>query len=109
MAFVGQTQFAKGRWFGVILDTPQGKNDGSVNGVVYFECEPRHGIFVKAEKLAIDHSSKSDKHCSNVSDGAAGCARKSGKDWYEFTDYEYVDSSKMSLKTIHSKLGREFV
>ena len=51
IAFLGPTQFAKGTWAGVVLDTTEGKNNGSVNGVQYFMCEPNRGLFAKPEKL----------------------------------------------------------
>ncbi len=51
LAFLGQTQFAKGEWAGIILDTLEGKNSGSVNGVQYFDCEPNRGLFSKPEKI----------------------------------------------------------
>ena len=51
IAFLGATQFAKGDWAGVVLDAPVGKNDGSVQGVRYFRCEPNHGVFARPEKL----------------------------------------------------------
>jgi hypothetical protein len=54
IAYVGKTHFASGIWVGVVLDAPTGKNDGSVNGTVYFTCKPKYGIFVKPEKLKID-------------------------------------------------------
>ncbi len=51
--YVGPTQFAPGIWLGVELDGPHGKNDGSVQGTVYFYCEPLHGIFVKADAASV--------------------------------------------------------
>ncbi|XP_036608118.1 CAP-Gly domain-containing linker protein 1 isoform X14 [Trichosurus vulpecula] len=49
--FLGETQFAPGQWAGIVLDEPIGKNDGSVAGVRYFQCEPLKGIFTRPSKL----------------------------------------------------------
>lgn len=55
--FLGEAQFAPGKWAGVVLDDPVGKNDGSVGGVRYFECEALQGIFTRPSKLALHPSS----------------------------------------------------
>jgi hypothetical protein len=52
--FMGKTRFAEGDWIGVVLDTPDGKNDGSVGDVRYFTCEPLHGLFVKSAQVRLD-------------------------------------------------------
>ena len=60
IAFIGETQFAPGVWAGILLDEPIGKNDGSVNGVRYFACQPLCGIFAKLSTLTshpVDSSS----------------------------------------------------
>ncbi|XP_028400566.1 CAP-Gly domain-containing linker protein 1-like isoform X2 [Dendronephthya gigantea] len=49
--YLGETKFAKGLWAGVKLDEAGGKNDGSVAGVRYFDCEPSHGVFSKPNRL----------------------------------------------------------
>ncbi|XP_031193695.1 CAP-Gly domain-containing linker protein 1 isoform X2 [Mastomys coucha] len=49
--FLGETQFAPGQWAGIVLDEAIGKNDGSVAGVRYFQCEPLKGIFTRPSKL----------------------------------------------------------
>ncbi|XP_063899728.1 kinesin-like protein KIF13A isoform X6 [Helicoverpa armigera] len=59
IAYTGPTHFAAGTWIGVELDAPTGKNDGSVGGTRYFECRPRHGIFVRADKLVHDRRGRS--------------------------------------------------
>ncbi|XP_075888079.1 CAP-Gly domain-containing linker protein 2 isoform X2 [Nelusetta ayraudi] len=51
IAYLGETQFAPGQWAGVILNDLLGKNDGSVGGVRYFECQPLQGIFTRPSKL----------------------------------------------------------
>lgn len=43
LRFCGSTEFAGGHWAGVELDDAEGKNNGSVAGVQYFTCPPRHG------------------------------------------------------------------
>ncbi|KAL4157980.1 hypothetical protein PRNP1_003760 [Phytophthora ramorum] len=45
--FIGETDFASGEWVGIELERPEGKNNGELNGRVYFTCEPNHGLFVK--------------------------------------------------------------
>uniref|UniRef100_W5MDR9 CAP-Gly domain containing linker protein 1 n=1 Tax=Lepisosteus oculatus TaxID=7918 RepID=W5MDR9_LEPOC len=50
--FLGETQFAPGQWAGIVLDEPIGKNDGSVAGVRYFQCDALRGIFTRPSKLS---------------------------------------------------------
>jgi dynactin 1 len=45
--FVGATNFSPGEWIGLELEDGTGKNDGSVQGVRYFDCEMGRGMFVK--------------------------------------------------------------
>lgn len=40
----------------MILAVPEGKNDGSVAGVRYFDCKPNFGLFVKRAQVKIDRS-----------------------------------------------------
>ena len=49
--FIGKTHFAKGTWIGVAIDEARGKNDGSVKGHRYFQCEKKHGLFTKPENV----------------------------------------------------------
>ena len=51
ISYVGMTTFAPGKWVGVTLDEPNGKNDGEVQGKRYFTCPPNHGIFVRQTQL----------------------------------------------------------
>jgi dynactin 1 len=36
VAYIGMTSFAVGKWVGVILDEPKGKNNGTLKGTTYF-------------------------------------------------------------------------
>lgn len=51
--FIGETKFAAGVWCGIELDDPIGKNDGSVQGVLYFkpQKEGLYGIFGRIETV----------------------------------------------------------
>ncbi|EMG48672.1 hypothetical protein SBY92_003997 [Candida maltosa Xu316] len=54
--FIGSTQFAPGLWYGIELEEPNGKNNGTVQGVKYFDCKQAingqfHGIFVRESMI----------------------------------------------------------
>lgn len=49
--FIGDTKFAPGKWIGIQLALPVGKNDGSVGDVKYFSCPANFGVFVKPQRL----------------------------------------------------------
>ncbi|XP_056151854.1 CAP-Gly domain-containing linker protein 4-like isoform X2 [Lampris incognitus] len=55
--FIGKTSFAPGLWLGIELDKPSGKNNGSVGGVSYFSCPPKHGVFAPPSRVQRIHGS----------------------------------------------------
>ncbi|GFQ84695.1 centrosome-associated protein 350 [Trichonephila clavata] len=68
IAFIGTTHFSDGLWIGVILDGPNGRNNGSYDGTRYFKCDKNHGIFVRpcqVKKLQVKSSETTRKHYPN--------------------------------------------
>ncbi|KAJ7430561.1 dynein associated protein-domain-containing protein [Mycena latifolia] len=59
--FSGATSFMAGKWIGIELYEPNGKNDGSVAGVSYFTCKPGYGIFVRASQIKATFGSENDR------------------------------------------------
>lgn len=57
--FFGATSFSAGKWVGIELSQPVGKNDGSVKGIPYFTCQPNYGVFVKPSQVKIVQDSAS--------------------------------------------------
>ncbi|CAG7835265.1 unnamed protein product [Allacma fusca] len=53
VAFVGSTEFASGKWVGVILDDPKGKNNGTIQGKSYFDCAENHGMFIRPNQIIL--------------------------------------------------------
>lgn len=51
--YVGETRFAPGSWIGVELNSHDGKNDGSVQGERYFDCDMGKGMFLRPASLTI--------------------------------------------------------
>ncbi|KAG4072150.1 hypothetical protein HA402_015649 [Bradysia odoriphaga] len=47
------TTFATGKWIGVILNEPVGKNNGTLKGTVYFSCAENCGMFVRPSQLVV--------------------------------------------------------
>jgi len=52
--FIGETSFSPGTWVGMELETADGKNDGSVQGVRYFDVPANHGLFVRASQVEVE-------------------------------------------------------
>src|SRR5271154_3906463 len=51
--FAGTTAFQAGKWIGVELDGPTGKNNGTVQGKAYFSCRDGYGVFVRPTGIKI--------------------------------------------------------
>ncbi|MCJ1309043.1 hypothetical protein MMC25_002698 [Agyrium rufum] len=47
--FIGNTEFAAGKWIGIELDEATGKNDGAVQGIRYFDSKPGYGMFIRPQ------------------------------------------------------------
>lgn len=78
--FYGKTSFAPGLWLGIKLDNPSGKNDGSVGGVRYFSCPPKHGVFAPPSRVQRIHGSVdclSELSSSRLSHPVSGTIRRS--------------------------------
>lgn len=48
--YIGNINAAPGTFIGVELPDNSGRNDGSLDGQVYFKCAPNHGLFIKPER-----------------------------------------------------------
>ncbi|CAF3924289.1 unnamed protein product [Rotaria sordida] len=53
LRYIGTVKFADGQFCGVELDQPDGKHDGQIKDVRYFQCPPNHGIFVPCDKVVL--------------------------------------------------------
>lgn len=53
IAYIGTVHFAKGEMAGIHLEQATGKNNGTVGGILYFQTEPRHGLFSRLHRLAL--------------------------------------------------------
>jgi len=49
--FKGEVHYAKGEWFGIELDKPLGKNNGTVKGTKYFTCGDKCGVFARPDAV----------------------------------------------------------
>ncbi|XP_029473365.1 centrosome-associated protein 350 isoform X2 [Rhinatrema bivittatum] len=84
LRFKGTTQFAKGVWAGVELDKSEGNNNGTYDGVKYFDCKEKHGIFAPPHKIShvpedIDAALETDEDEDSFFDDTP--LPQKGQDW----------------------------
>ena len=58
--FVGNVHFTSGTFIGVQLNEKKGKNDGSFDGVRYFDCPEGYGLFAPPSKVSLLQEGKGD-------------------------------------------------
>ena len=78
--FLGEVPTLRpGFWVGVQFDEPVGRNDGSHKGVVYFNCAPGFGAFVRPKNVAVGDFpvEELDFSDSDDEDGAVAAEAKS--------------------------------
>lgn len=80
LRFVGPTLFSHGVWVGVELPDDGGKNDGSVGGERYFDCEMGHGMFLRpmAVRVVADAPPQQRQQPQALPPASPGPARGAG-------------------------------
>ena len=108
IAYIGTVHFSKGEMAGVHLDEPIGKNNGTVGGILYFQTEPRHGLFSRLHRLALMPLPNADRYeeWKSFADLTWRCSGKTVKDGvpprtrllYPPTFLDHLQASSRSLK-----------
>jgi hypothetical protein len=66
VAYVGTTGFKEGEWVGLILDTAEGKNNGTVDGRNYFTTEEKRGVFCRPSKVTATQMSEAEANAFSL-------------------------------------------
>nr|XP_057923860.1 dynactin subunit 1-like isoform X3 [Doryrhamphus excisus] len=107
VAFIGVTLFAAGKWVGVRLDEPKGKNDGTVQGKRYFTCEENHGIFVRQSQIHVIDDGSSATSPDTPESGAAKSLRQKDIPETPKTSKQTPTSIKKSSTRRSAKTSRD--
>ncbi|XP_057711852.1 dynactin subunit 1a isoform X2 [Corythoichthys intestinalis] len=103
VAFIGATLFAPGKWVGIILNEPKGKNDGSVQGKRYFTCEENHGIFVRQTQIQVVEDGSSATSPDTPESGVSKIPKQ--KDISETAKASKQSSTRRSAKASRESLS----
>uniref|UniRef100_A0A8C0MDU1 CAP-Gly domain-containing protein n=1 Tax=Canis lupus familiaris TaxID=9615 RepID=A0A8C0MDU1_CANLF len=117
LRFKGVTSFAKGFWAGVELDKAEGNNNGTYDGIVYFVCKEKHGIFAPPQKIShipenFDDYVDINEDEESYSDGQYQYYNQEQKDTVDSKDKEkdavdyFYENSPSSMHNIEASLGR---
>ena len=49
--FMGSVAGRNSVYYGIALSEANGKHDGCISNVQYFECKDKHGLFIKKTKI----------------------------------------------------------
>uniref|UniRef100_A0AAX7U133 Dynactin subunit 1 n=1 Tax=Astatotilapia calliptera TaxID=8154 RepID=A0AAX7U133_ASTCA len=107
VAYIGATLFASGKWVGVILDEPKGKNDGTVQGKRYFTCEENHGIFVRQSQIQVVEDGSSATSPDTPESGTAKTLKQKDIPETPKTSKQQPASIKKSSARRSAKASRE--
>ncbi|CAE8588200.1 unnamed protein product [Polarella glacialis] len=102
VCFIGETHFGTGTWVGLSLDAGVGKNDGTVQDIRYFTCEPGHGLFVR--KTVVKLREDLDNNSSSA-EGVSALHRQTSaqddvSDYVSDDEIEEVKPTSGARKTI---------
>lgn len=99
VAYVGSTMFSAGKWIGIILDVPKGKNNGTVQGKTYFQCKDNYGMFVRQSQLTLlDELGAAVKDYGSTSNISSATAADDGS-----KNRSRLSSSRLSLASSRSQ------
>lgn len=79
LRYIGGPEFAEGVWCGIELDGPEGKNNGSLQGIRYFSCEANYGVFVPVSIVELDPTRRSRGPSSRPGSRPASAERQQRK------------------------------
>uniref|UniRef100_A0A8D8QN21 CAP-Gly domain-containing linker protein 4 n=2 Tax=Cacopsylla melanoneura TaxID=428564 RepID=A0A8D8QN21_9HEMI len=111
IAYIGETKFGPGDWAGIVLDEATGKNDGTVGGFRYFQCEPKHGIFSRLSRLTrsplLHLMDRPTSRNSSVDEGRYSPFKKSSIDEGRYSPFKKssissIDALKSSFDGLHT-------
>lgn len=95
IAYIGYPTFASGKWIGVILDEPKGKNNGTVKGQQYFKCPDNHGMFVRQGQIIL--LDESGNRTDLASPSSAGSSATTPDEGSAVRARSRLNSSRLSL------------